>query len=105
MINNEKILQLERQLDAKQKLELQIEQLKGNLQVLQHMENEDIDSKQKIDDMKEDLETKIEELDYIQTLNQNLIIKERMSNDELQEARKELIMVLHLYFLIMQIEY
>ncbi|KAH7656478.1 Cytochrome P450 protein [Dioscorea alata] len=92
MINNEKILQLERQLDAKQKLELQIEQLKGNLQVLQHMANEDIDSKQKIDDMKGDLESKMEELDYIQTLNQDLIIKERMSNDELQEARKELIM-------------
>ncbi|KAJ0987475.1 hypothetical protein J5N97_005831 [Dioscorea zingiberensis] len=92
MANNEKILQLERQLDAKQKLELEIEQLKGNLQVMQHMGNEDMDSKKKIDEMKEDLEAKIEEMDYMQTLNQDLIIKERLSNDELQEARKELIM-------------
>nr|CAD1828687.1 unnamed protein product [Ananas comosus var. bracteatus] len=52
-----KIIELERQLDQKQQLELEKEQLEGTLRVMKH-----------------------------------LISKERKSNDELGEARKELIM-------------
>lgn len=89
-----KILQLEKQLDAKQKLELEIQQLKGKLEVMKHMGGEEDSAvKKKIDEMSEQLKDKIEELEDTEALNQTLVIKERKSNDELQEARKELIMV------------
>lgn len=89
-----KILQLEKQLDAKQKLELEIQQLKGKLEVMKHMGGEEDSAvKKKIDEMSEQLKDKIEEMEDMEALNQTLVIKERKSNDELQEARKELIMV------------
>lgn len=89
-----KILQLERQLDAKQKLELEIQQLKGQLQVMQHMgAEEDSTVKNKIDELSSELNEKIEEMEDMEALNQTLVVKERKSNDELQEARKELVSV------------
>ncbi|RVW66153.1 hypothetical protein CK203_007403 [Vitis vinifera] len=45
----------------------------------------------KMDDIQEELKEKEEELDDLEALNQALVVKERKSNDELQEARKELI--------------
>lgn len=87
-----KILQLERQLDAKQKLEMEIEELKGKLQVMKHLGDEDDAAVQnKIKEMNEELEQKVDEMGSLEDLNQTLIVKERQSNDELQEARKELI--------------
>ncbi|KAJ0987477.1 hypothetical protein J5N97_005833 [Dioscorea zingiberensis] len=91
MANNEMLLKLQEQLDAKQKLELEIEQLKGNLQVMQHMVNEAIDSKKKIAEMEKELEAKIEEIDDMRTLNHDLFIKERKSDLELVGIRSELI--------------
>ncbi|THU68012.1 hypothetical protein C4D60_Mb05t30750 [Musa balbisiana] len=98
-----KILQLEKQLDQKQKLELEIQQLKGQLQIMKHMEQEEEEEEEgggdattvqkKISDMKEQLQEKMEEMEDLEALNQTLVVKERMSNDELQEARKELIHV------------
>ncbi|CAL9096678.1 unnamed protein product, partial [Musa textilis] len=94
-----KILQLEKQLDQKQKLQLEIQQLKGQLQIMKHMEEEeeeeegDATAREKISDMKEQLQEKMEEMEDLEALNQALFVKERMSNDELQEARKELIHV------------
>lgn len=88
----EKILILEKQLDAKQKLELEIEQMKGKLEVMKHMRAEDDSTfDKKIDDLKNDLKDKIEEMDDLESLNQTLIVKERKTNGELQEARKEMI--------------
>ncbi|XP_047166875.1 factor of DNA methylation 1-like [Vigna umbellata] len=87
-----KILQLEKQLDAKQKLEMEIEELKGKLQVMKHLGDEDDTAVQKkIEEMNEELQEKIENLESVESMNQTLIVKERQSNDELQEARKELI--------------
>lgn len=87
-----KILQLEKQLDAKQKLELEIQQLTGNLNVIKHMGGEeDSGLKKKMDEMGEELKDKIGEMEHLEALNQALVVKERKSNDELQDARKELI--------------
>ncbi|KAF2321510.1 hypothetical protein GH714_000187 [Hevea brasiliensis] len=87
-----KILLLEKQLDAKQKLELEIEELKGKLQVMKHLGDQDDTAVQKkMKEMNDELEQKVEDLADVESLNQTLIVKERQSNDELQEARKELI--------------
>ncbi|KAJ8770980.1 hypothetical protein K2173_022881 [Erythroxylum novogranatense] len=89
---HKKIILLEKKLDAKQALELEIEQLKGSLQVMKHMgENEDVEVKRKMEEIQQELMDKQEDLESYELLNQTLIVKERRSNDELQEARKELI--------------
>jgi hypothetical protein len=90
-----KIIQLEKQLNVKQKLELEIQQLKGKLNVMKHMEDEgDFDVLDMMDALHLDLREKEQSLRDMDALNQTLIIKERKSNDELQEARKELISVI-----------
>ncbi|XP_061342494.1 factor of DNA methylation 1-like [Gastrolobium bilobum] len=87
-----KILELEKKLDAKQKLEMEIEELKGKLQVMKHLGDEDDTGVQsKMKEMNDDLLEKIENLEGMEEMNKTLIFKERLSNDELQEARKELI--------------
>ncbi|XP_047330902.1 factor of DNA methylation 2-like isoform X2 [Impatiens glandulifera] len=47
-----------------------------------------------VDDLKEELAEKMDELHNVESLNQTLILRDHMSNNELQEARKELINVL-----------
>ncbi|XP_011073344.1 factor of DNA methylation 1 [Sesamum indicum] len=87
-----KVLELERNLDEKQKLELEIEELKGKLEVMKHMGGDDDGViQQKIDKMNQQLAEKKDDLEGLEDLNQQLLAKERQSNDELQEARKELI--------------
>ncbi|CAK8566606.1 unnamed protein product [Lathyrus sativus] len=87
-----KIIQLEKQLDMKQKLELEIQQLRGSLSVLKHIEDDDDgEVLKKVDDLQKGLREKEQVLEDLDALNQTLIIKERKSNDELQDARKELI--------------
>ncbi|KAJ0567035.1 putative XS domain-containing protein [Helianthus annuus] len=88
---HQKIIELQKKLDEKQRLELQIEQMKGALEVMKHMSYEDIEAKKKMESIQENLKEKEEELESLEELNQALIIKERSSNDELVEARKELI--------------
>lgn len=90
----DKILKLEQQLNAKQKLELEIQQLQGKLEVMKHMPGkEDSEAKSKIHELSEELKDKYAEMESIESLNQALVIKERQSNDELQHARKVLIEV------------
>ncbi|MFS7950912.1 hypothetical protein Hanom_Chr07g00588771 [Helianthus anomalus] len=43
--------------------------------------------------LNDELEAKVEEMGDLEDMNQTLVVKERESNDELQEARKELIKV------------
>lgn len=89
-----RIIQLEKQLDAKQALELEIEQLRGQLNVMKHMGDDgDVEVLQKVEAILKQLREREGELDDLEDLNQTLIVKERKSNDELQEARKELINV------------
>ncbi|XP_061340960.1 factor of DNA methylation 4-like [Gastrolobium bilobum] len=89
---HKKIHELQRELDAKQALQLEIEHLRGALQVMKHMEeDEDVDEKKKMDATKLVLQDNEEELEAMKELQQTLIVKERTTNDELQDARKELI--------------
>lgn len=91
---HKKILELEKQLDSKQALELGIERMKGALEVMKHMGgDEDIEIKRQMDEIRETLEEKEMDLEAGEILSQTLIIKERRSNDELQQARKEIISV------------
>jgi hypothetical protein len=88
-----KLYNLEMQLASKQKLELEIEQLRGELEVMKHMGDADTSLKEKLDELRETLENKDEEMEAIDSLNQTLIIKERRTNDELEEAKKALMTV------------
>lgn len=68
--------------------------MRGAVQVMKHMkEYGDPDAQKKMEGIERDLKEKEEELDNLEELNQMLIVKEQKSNDELQEARKELINV------------
>lgn len=86
-----RILQLERQVDEKQKLELDIEQLKGKLEVVKHMAGEGVDVKKRSEELTAELNERIEEMEDLEALNQTLVVKHRMTNDEIQDAKKELI--------------
>ncbi|TKY47428.1 hypothetical protein E2542_SST29488 [Spatholobus suberectus] len=89
---NAKIIQLEKQLDLKQELELEIQQLKGSLNVLKQMkDDEDTEVLKKVDTLQNDLRDKEQSLQYLDALKQTLIIKEREYNDELQEAQQALV--------------
>ncbi|VAI92679.1 unnamed protein product [Triticum turgidum subsp. durum] len=88
----DEIIKLEQKLDARQKLELKIRQLQGKLNVMKHMPGEeDFESKRKIDQLSEELQEKYDEINEMESLHGALLMKERMSNDELQDARKKLI--------------
>ncbi|CAH9104711.1 unnamed protein product [Cuscuta europaea] len=91
----QKILKLEKDIDAKQKLEMEIEDLNGKLEVMKHMGGEDDAAVQaKIKEMNEQLESKREEMQDLDEMNSALLKRERQSNDELQEARKALLQAL-----------
>ncbi|XP_074289949.1 protein INVOLVED IN DE NOVO 2-like [Silene latifolia] len=85
-----KILELQKEIDERQALELEIERLRGAAQVMEHMER-DAETKKKMEEINEELKEKEEELEDLEDMAQALIVKERKSNDELQAARKELI--------------
>lgn len=86
-----KIIELQKGLDAKQALELEIEQKRGTIQVMKHMREENVEVQEKMDAIIKEIKEKEQEMDAVEALNQSLIVRERKSNDELQEARKELI--------------
>ncbi|KAF3434459.1 hypothetical protein FNV43_RR25562 [Rhamnella rubrinervis] len=85
---------LEKKLDIQQAIELEIERLRGTLNVMRHM---GADGDEEVMKMVEVIliETRMKEgeFDDLEALNQTLIVKEHKSNDELQDARQELINV------------
>nr|QDC18028.1 factor of DNA methylation 1-like A [Hypericum perforatum] len=83
-----KILELEKQLDAKQKLDMEIEDLKGKIKVKEHYVGKDDSVKAELEKLNAELKDKTEDLDDLESLVTVLTTKERESNDELQEARK-----------------
>jgi len=84
-----RMLQLEKELLEKQQLELEVARLNGTLQVMKHLEGDDDgDIHEKMEKLSERLE---HEKKRLEDLSGYLVRKERESNDELQQARKELI--------------
>ncbi|KAI3919673.1 hypothetical protein MKW92_033965 [Papaver armeniacum] len=69
-----RVRELEKQVEDKAALEIELEKLK-----------------EKVDELKNSLDEKTGCIESLEDLNQVLIVKERQLNDELQEARKELI--------------
>ncbi|EOA30086.1 hypothetical protein CARUB_v10013193mg [Capsella rubella] len=83
---------LERELDQKQELELEVEQLKGELGLMRHTELDGgSEILNKVETFLRDLSEQEEELEHLNKFNQDLVVQERKSNDELQEARRALI--------------
>lgn len=81
-------------MDAKQALQLEIEQLRGNLNVMRHIRYEgDEEVLNKVELLLKALREKESELGDLETINQTLVVQERQRNDELQDARKELVNV------------
>lgn len=90
---HKKIHELQRKLDAKQALELKIEHLRGAVQIMKQLGEDDEEEKKKMDAIKMELQDMEDDLEGMEDLQQTLVVKERKSNDELQDARKELINV------------
>ncbi|GJR37290.1 involved in de novo 2-like protein [Tanacetum coccineum] len=90
---DEKIIYLEKQLDAKHAFELKIKGLEAKLEVKKHMGGDVLHLLNKIEDLYRKKNETIEELEYAESIYQTLTVQERKTNDELQEARKELIEV------------
>ncbi|KAG5515396.1 hypothetical protein RHGRI_036447 [Rhododendron griersonianum] len=87
-----RILELQKKIDARQALELEVERMRGAIQVIRHMgEDGDLELKKKRNALQQDLAEKEQDLEDLESLSQALIIKERKSNDEVQQACKELI--------------
>ncbi|XP_029130922.1 protein INVOLVED IN DE NOVO 2 [Cajanus cajan] len=85
---NAKVIQLEKQLECCQNLELENQQLKEKLDVMKHMEDEFLNM---VGALHMNVVEKERLLKDSEDFNQSLIIKEREINDELQNARKKLI--------------
>lgn len=86
---HKRIIRLEKQLDAKQAGETEVERLRV---IMKHIEEEsDQEVLENIDTLLKNLREKEEKYEDLVALNQTLIVKERKSNDELQEAFKELV--------------
>ncbi|KAH6787150.1 XH/XS domain-containing protein [Perilla frutescens var. hirtella] len=87
-----RIILLEKQLDTKQALQLEIEQLRGNLNVMRHIRYEgDVEVLNQVELLLKALREKERELEDLETINHTLVVQERKRNDELQDARKEMV--------------
>lgn len=84
---------MQKELDAKQQLELEIEKLKGQIEVRRHMGggNDDSALKEKMESLKEELEVYQDTYSY-----KDLLERESQAKDEVNEARKELIQVIYI---------
>ncbi|KAM0828453.1 hypothetical protein ACQ4PT_067543 [Festuca glaucescens] len=86
-LNN--IKKLNEKLHVSHKLQLDIKHLMGKLEVIKLTPgNESSESGKRIAELTEELRDKIEEMDYSENYNQGLIVQEKKTAVELQEARK-----------------
>ncbi|KAL6979173.1 hypothetical protein U1Q18_020839 [Sarracenia purpurea var. burkii] len=86
------LIEQQKKLDANQSSKFHVDRLGVAHQVMGHLGDEgDVGLKNMMDAFIQQLEEKEQNLEDLERLNQTLIVKERKSNDEIQEARKELI--------------
>nr|GEU90434.1 uncharacterized protein [Tanacetum cinerariifolium] len=88
---HKKIIALEERLEAKHSVDLEIKRLKGQLNVMMHIKDGDLEILKQVENVQKELREKEEEREDLESLNQTLVVQERKSNVELQDARKELI--------------
>ncbi|XP_019199247.1 PREDICTED: factor of DNA methylation 4-like [Ipomoea nil] len=86
-----KIFRLERELDQKQALELEVEKLKGLVKVRRHMMERGLAARNKCTPILEELIEKLDGHDHLENMTYELTIKHRHVDDQVQEARKEMI--------------
>nr|DAD39561.1 TPA_asm: hypothetical protein HUJ06_013884 [Nelumbo nucifera] len=97
-----RLVQLEKKTNPKEVLAVELERVKDTIDLMMHMGEQYMDVKMKMDTittdlkvkikaMNEDLNEKMERVDDLEALTQVLLVKQSKINDELQEARKELI--------------
>jgi anion-transporting ArsA/GET3 family ATPase len=72
---------------------MELAQLRRKLEVMKHMGAEADTTSNELHTISEELKEKDEQLDAMDSTNQALIIVERRTNDELDQAKKELIKV------------
>ncbi|PNX89037.1 hypothetical protein L195_g045154, partial [Trifolium pratense] len=90
-----KTTELKKQATLKQKLELEVQQLKVSISLLKEFADaEDEELPEKLNALQMELKEKDELLQDLDEMNQTLIAMQRKSNDELQDARKEFIKVI-----------
>ncbi|ESQ45681.1 hypothetical protein EUTSA_v10010188mg [Eutrema salsugineum] len=90
---HKRLIRLERERDQKQAIELEMEQLRGELKVKKHM-GEDAKIVEEVANIYKGLAQKEEELEELQNFCQRLILREHRANDEVVESRKELVNVM-----------
>ncbi len=83
-----KQVELELELDSRQKLELEKEQLRGKIEVMKMMGSEEDGTLKELDELRTKLEEKDDDMESMDSLNQALIIKNQRTIDELKEAKK-----------------
>ncbi|GMN24176.1 hypothetical protein TIFTF001_000452 [Ficus carica] len=88
-----KVAKLENLVEATEALELAMERMSSALEVMKHAgdQDEDKDLKKRMDEIREQLDEKEEDLEAMKQLNNDLIVKEKTSSNELYQARMELI--------------
>ncbi|EXC10665.1 hypothetical protein L484_025247 [Morus notabilis] len=89
-----RVAELENLVEAKDSLELAIERMNKALDNIDHADtakNDDEDLRKQMDELREQLEEKEDDLEAMKQLNDDLIVKERTSNDELHQSRMALI--------------
>nr|GLL43007.1 protein INVOLVED IN DE NOVO 2-like isoform X3 [Ipomoea trifida] len=86
-----KIFRRERKLDQMQSLELEIEKLKGLVEVRRHMMEGDLAPINKFTSLIEELKERNSEFDYLENKSFELIVKNRHVNDQVYGVRTEMI--------------
>ncbi|KAL4571065.1 hypothetical protein LXL04_017815 [Taraxacum kok-saghyz] len=86
-----KIMELQRKVDGKQRLELEIKQTKATMEVMKYISAEDLEAKKTSESIQQDLQEKEKELESLEDFHQALTLNQRLSNEELQDARQEII--------------
>lgn len=88
-------MELEKKVEGKQELEEEMKEMKAAMEA---MEEKSSDENVEAENKSEDLKEKEEELKRLEELQEALIVNHRLSNDELQDARQQLISVTNLLF-------